>query len=145
MLTTIIKTKIATEVSIKIMDAFVQMRHFIKNNILLEHTINISNKIEKIDKKLLEHDKKFEILFSSFKKKEQKELVYLNGQVFDAYIGILNILKEAEKEIVIIDGYADFNESEIISKLQVNVTLIIKTKSKLFKEEIKKYNHNITI
>jgi len=46
-------------------------------------------------------------------------------------------LKEAEKEIVIIDGYADFNESEIISKLQVNVTLIIKTKSKLFKEEIK--------
>ena len=55
------------------------------------------------------------------------------------------ILKEAEKEIVIIDGYADFNESEIISKLQVNVTLIIKTKSKLFKEEIKKYNHNITI
>lgn len=72
MLTTIIKTKIATEVSIKIMDAFVQMRHFIKSNILLEHTINISNKIEKIDKKLLEHDKKFEILFSSFKKKEQK-------------------------------------------------------------------------
>lgn len=72
MLTTIIKTKIATEVSIKIMDAFVQMRHFIKNNILLEHTINISNKLEKIDKKLLEHDKKFEILFSSFKKKEQK-------------------------------------------------------------------------
>lgn len=54
-------------------------------------------------------------------------------------------MKEAEKEIVIIDGYADFNESEIISKLQVNVTLIIKTKSKLFKEEIKKYNHNITI
>ena len=44
----------------------------LKSNILLEHTINISNKIEKIDKKLLEHDKKFEILFSSFKKKEQK-------------------------------------------------------------------------
>ena len=49
-------------------------------------------------------------------------------------------MKEAEKEIVIIDGYADFNESEIISKLQVKVTLIIKTKSKLSKEEIKKYN-----
>ncbi len=148
MLATIIKSRTAVEVSIKIMDAFVQMRHFIKNNNLLEHAINISNKIETIDKRLLEHDKKFEILFSSFNRKEQKELVYLDGQIFDSYIGILKILKSAKKELIIIDGYADINVLEIISKLQVKVILITKTKSKITQEEIKKYNSqysNLTI
>ncbi len=148
MLATILKTPVSEEISIKIMDAFVQMRHFIKNNSLLEHTINISNKVETIDKKLLEHDKKFEILFSSFNKKEQKELVYLDGQIFDSYIGILKILKNAKNQLIIIDGYADINVLEIISKLQVKVILITKTKSKITKEEIKKYNlqyNNLTI
>lgn len=148
MLATIIKSRTAVEVSIKIMDAFVQMRHFIKNNNLLEHAINISNKIETIDKRLLEHDKKFEILFSSFNRKEQKELVYLDGQIFDSYIGILKILKSAKKELIIIDGYADINVLEIISKIEVKVILITKTKSKITKEEIKKYNSqysNLTI
>ena len=130
MLATIIKSRTATEVSIKIMDAFVQMRHFIKNNRLLEYTINISNKVETIDRKLLEHDKKFEILFSSFNKKEQKELVYLDGQIFDSYIGLLKILKNAKDQLIIIDGYADINVLEIISKLQVKVILITKTKTK---------------
>ena len=109
MLATIIKSRTATEVSIKIMDAFVQMRHFIKNNSLLEYTINISNKVETIDRKLLEHDKKFEILFSSFNKKKQKELVYLDGPIFDSYIGLLKILKNAKDQLIIIDGYADIN------------------------------------
>lgn len=148
MLATILKTSLADEISIKIMDAFVQMRHFIKDNNLLEHTINLSNKIEKIDIKLIEHDKKFEELFSKFETKNYKELVYLDGQIFDAYIGILKILKNAEKEIIIVDGYADANLLEIISKLQVKVTLITKNKSKLSENEIKKYNsqyNNLTL
>lgn len=148
MLATILKTPLADEISIKIMDAFVQMRHFIKNNFLLEYTINMSNKIEKMDVKLLEHDRKFEEIFSKFETNDYKELVYLEGQAFDAYVGILNILNKAKKELIIIDSYADTSLLEIISKLQIKVILITKYKSKLSKNEIKKYNSqydNLTV
>ena len=84
MLATILKSKKATDVSIRIMDAFVEMRHFIVENKDIYQTLtNINNK-------LIEHDKKIDYLFSIFDKKEH---LFLPGTEYDAYREITKILK----------------------------------------------------
>lgn len=141
MLATILKSSVATEVSIAIMDAFVAMRHFIIENKDIYQSLN------NINNKLIEHDLKFEEVFSYFKK-EPKELLYLNGNIYDAYSKIIDIMKEAKNELIIIDNYADKSVLDMISKLNVNVMLIVKSNSLLTKIDIQKYNaqyHNLKI
>ena len=112
MLATILKTEVATKVSIRIMDTFVAMRHYlIENKDIYIALNNINNRLD-------DHDKKFEYLFSKFDHKEQ---IFLNGQYYDAYANILNIFKEAKSELIIIDGYADDVVLDMIKKLDCNV------------------------
>lgn len=132
MLATILKSKKATDVSIRIMDAFVEMRHFIVENKDIYQTLtNINNK-------LIEHDKKIDYLFSIFDKKEH---LFLPGTEYDAYREITKILKAAKEEIIIIDGYVDVTLLDIIKELNTNVVLITKNKNNLKKIEIDKYNN----
>ena len=131
MLATILKSKKATDVSIRIMDAFVEMRHFIVENKDIYQTLtNINNK-------LIEHDKKIDYLFSIFDKKEH---LFLPGTEYDDYREITKILKAAKEEIIIIDGYVDVTLLDIIKELNTNVVLITKNKNNLKKIEIDKYN-----
>ena len=134
MLATILKSKIATRVSIKIMDAFVAMRKYIGNS---------EYRLSNVESKIIEHDNSIKLLQESFNKFEEKRKVneiYFNGQIYDAYSKIIDILKEAKKEIVLIDGYADKTVLDIISKLDVKVTIICKENCLLSKMDIKKYN-----
>ena len=72
MLATILHTSVAIEVSIKIMDAFVAMRHYlIDNRNVFESINNINNKLIYHDNKLLDYDEKFNYLFSKFDKKKK--------------------------------------------------------------------------
>ena len=139
MLATILKTEVATKVSIRIMDTFVAMRHYlIENKDIYIALNNINNRLD-------DHDKKFEYLFSKFDHKEQ---IFLNDQEFDAYAIILNIFKEAKSELIIIDGYADDVLLDMIKKLDCNVILITKTKAQINKTDITKYNkqyHNLNV
>ena len=134
MLSSVLKTSIASIVSIHIMRAFVFIRKYISNNL-----------IEKNDIKnmMLNHDDRISILEKSFSKFEEKKKVneiYFNGQIYDAYSKIVDILKEAKKELFIVDAYADKTTLDIIKNLKVNVTLIINDRSKLTKLDIEKYN-----
>ena len=83
MLSGILKSEIAVQISIKIMDAFVEMRKFISiNNSLFEKVINIENKM---DKKFIENDKKFNIIFDQLQLEENiKQRVFFEGQIYDA-------------------------------------------------------------
>ena len=120
MLATILKSKIATQVSIQIMDAFVTMRHYIGNN---EH------RLSNIESKINEHDSEIKLLQESFKKFEEKRKVseiYFDGQIFDAYSKIQEIFKSAKNELIIIDAYADNTILDIIKRLKINVILITK-------------------
>lgn len=90
MLATILKSKIATEISIQIMDAFVLMRHLIVDNKDIYRSLN------NINNKLIEHEEKLNYLFSKFDKKEQ---FFLPGKTYDAWSEILDILNETENEI----------------------------------------------
>ena len=139
MLATIIKSKVATKVSIRIMDAFVAMRHYLIDN------KDIYKSLNNINSKLLDHDKKFDYLFSKF---ERKEKLFLNGEVYDAYSEIVDIIKEAEKELIIIDAYADKNILDLIRKISCNVTIITKRNTKLTQNELDKYGkqyHNLKV
>jgi hypothetical protein len=142
MLATILKSKIATNVSIDIMDAFVAMRHYIGNN---EH------RLFNVETKVIEHDLEIKLLQESFDKLEEKRKIneiYFNGQIYDAYSKILEIFKSTKKELIIIDSYADNTILDIIKRLEVKVLLITKSNNLLTKQDIEKYNkqyHNLTV
>lgn len=134
MLATILHTPVATQISIKIMDAFVAMRHFISDN-----ELRLSN----VETKIIEHDENIKLLQESFKKFEEKRKIneiYYNGQIFDAYSKILNIFKTATRYLIIIDSYADNTLLDIIKRLNVEVTIITKSDNLLTKQDILKYN-----
>ena len=97
------------------------------------------------DKKLIEYDDKFNYIFSKFDKKEQ---LFLEGEVFDAYSNILDIFKKSNKEIIVVDSYADINFLDLIRNIDCNIILITKNSGRLSNMEIDKYNmqyHNLKV
>ena len=142
MLATILKTKIATTVSISIMDAFVSMRHYIGNN---------EYRLSNIETKLIAHDNSIKMIEESFKRFEENKVIneiYFNGQIFDAYSKIYEILNKTKQELIIIDAYADNTLLDIVKRINAKVTIITKYNNLLTKQDIKKYNeqyNNLTI
>ena len=140
MLATILKSKIAAQVSIAIMDAFVAMRKYISSNLIEQKYIN---------NLVLEDHEKIKVLESSFEKLEEKQKtseIYFNGQIYDAYSKILDIFKSAKEELIIIDSYANKSLLDIIKSLSIKVTIITKENNLLTKQDIEKYNkqyHNL--
>ena len=134
MLATVLRTKVAEDVSIKIMDAFVAMRKYISSNFLEQKYIN---------NMVLEDHDKIKVLEESFNKLEEKKKVneiYFDGQIYDAYFKIQDIFKEAKEELIIIDGYADNTILDIVKRLKVYVMIITKPNNLLTKQDILKYN-----
>ena len=123
MLSGILKSEIAVQISIKIMDAFVEMRKFISiNNSLFEKVINIENKM---DKKFIENDKKFNIIFDQLQLEENiKQRVFFEGQIYDAYSVIIDIIKKANKSILIIDNYVDDSILKMLTKKKSSVEVV---------------------
>jgi len=143
MLSAILNSEVAIEVSIAIMNAFVAMRKYIGVNLIEQKYIN---------NLVLEDHNKIQVLEESFQKLEEKRKdseIYFNGQIYDAYSKILDIFKSAKKELIIIDAYADKTLLDIIKEVpNINVTIITKTPSLLSKTTIEKYNkeyHNLVI
>ncbi len=119
MLATVIKTEVAEEINIAIIDAFVSMRHFIKENeYLLDNLINIRNQVDDNKEKLLKHDIEINKLFSKFETEIKNEMIYFDGQIFDAYSKIISIMSQAKKELIIIDSYADINLLNMLTNIK---------------------------
>ena len=122
MLATILKSKTATTVSIKIMDAFVKMRHYIINE--NKRISNLEMKYIDHDIKLLEHDTKINEIFNQFKTNNNH--IFFEGEIYDAYSLLIDILKKAEKEIVIIDNYAGKQLFDILKEIKINIKVVTK-------------------
>jgi hypothetical protein len=141
MLAPLLHGEIAIEVSIKIMDAFVEMRKFMNaNKNLFERVITIENKIEE---KFTSYDNKFEQIFNELHKEEDfKQKVFFEGQIYDAYSLIVDIIKKANKKMVIIDNYIDDSILKMLIKKNKNVEVVILTseKSNISKLDIQKFN-----
>ena len=111
MLSGLLKNDIAIEMSINIMNAFVEMRRFISNN------AGVFERLTNVEYKLLEHDKNFNELFDLLQKeKEFKQHIFFNGQIYDAYSLLIEIISKAKKEIIIIDNYVDKTILDLLSK-----------------------------
>ena len=142
MLSALLKSDVAIKISIKIIDAFVKMRHYIGNN---------EYRISNIETKILEHDNSIKLLQESFDKFEEKKKIndiYFNGQVYDAYSKILDIFKSAIRKLIIIDVYADKTILDIIRRLDIEVIIITKKDNLLTEQDIEKYNkqyHNLKV
>ena len=125
MLSAVLRSEIANKVSIDIMNAFVTMRHLLMNN------AGIISRISDTETKLIEHDEKIETLFSLMDKYkiEDKQGVFVKGQIFDAYIALQNLIKKAQKEIILIDNYIDLTILERFAKKKIGVKVIIYTRA----------------
>ena len=145
MLSAVLKSDRAVEVSIKIIEAFVAMRKFIASNSL------VFERFERIEKRLLEHDKNFETLFKMIESKniKSKQGIFFNGQIFDAYVFISDLLKNAKNSIILIDNYIDETTLVLFSKIPtVKVTIYTHALTKQLKldyEKYKKQYDNITL
>ena len=141
MLSGLLKNEIAVQVSIKIMDAFVEMRKYINlNKHLFEKVVTIESKM---DKKFIEYDKKFDVVFNQLQQEENiKQRIFFEGQIYDAYSLIIDIIKKANKKILIIDNYIDDSVLKMLTKKNKNVEVVILTsdKSNIQKIDIQKFN-----
>ena len=137
MLAPLLKNKIAVQVSINIMNAFVIMRHFLKEN------GQVFERLTSVEYRLIEHDKKFDIVFDKLQEKQiENQRIFFDGQIYDAYILIIDIIKNANNKITIIDNYVDDSILEMLSKKKDNVEVVILTsnRSNIKNIDIQKFN-----
>ena len=148
MLSAVLKSDIAVEVSLKIMDSFVEMRKFLISNQELFSRLDKAElrQIEfekKVDLKNAETDKKLEEVFDYIATtKEVKQKIFFNGQIYDAFSLMVEIVEKAEKELILIDNYVDVNTLNILSKKrkQVDVMIVTSGKGNLTKKDVTKFN-----
>ena len=100
MLSAVLRTEVAEEVSIKIMDAFVAMRKYIASN-------NHENRISTVETKLLEHDTKIGLILDKLDNTVNNH-IFFEGQIYDAYSLMMDILKEAKEEIILTNFQKNF-------------------------------------
>lgn len=137
MLSGLLRNDIAIKVSINIMDAFIEMRKFLINN------GQIFNRLTSVEYKLLEHDKKFDEVFNQLQYDENiNQKIFFEGQVYDAFSMIIDLIRKANNEIILIDNYIDIETLNLLSKKNKDVSVKIYTKSntKINIKDINKFN-----
>lgn len=142
MLAALLKSEVAVNISIKIVNTFMQMRkNFSENNQVFE-------RLTSLEYKLLEQEKKINNILGELKFEENiKQKIFFKGQIYDAYSIIIDIIKSANKKILIIDNYIDDNVLKMLSKKKkdVEVTILTSIKSNIEKLDIKKFNKEYPI
>ena len=139
MLSGLLKNDIAAKVNVQIIDAFVKMRKYISGNLYLNEKIivNHENRILKLEES-----------FDKLNEKEKINAIFYEGQIYDAYSLLIDIFKEANEEIIIIDNYADKSILDMITNLNAKVTIVTKKFNLLKDIDITKYNrqyHNLKV
>lgn len=137
MLSSVLRSEKAIEVNINIMRAFSAMRNFLINN------ASIFQRIEKIEMKQLRTDEKIDAILDRLgDNSKPKEGVFFNGQIFDAYALIADLIRQATKRIVVIDNYIDDSVLVQLSKRRPGVTVDIYDGqiSKQLRQDVEKHN-----
>ena len=137
MLSAVLKSDVAVEVSIKIMNSFVEMRNFLLSN------RDMFARLDRVELKQLETDRKLEEVFNYIATNtEVKQNVFFNGQIYDAFSFIIGLIQKAKKEIILIDNYVDINTLNILCKKNKGINVVIATagKGSLSTKDITKFN-----
>ncbi|MBQ8241259.1 MAG: ORF6N domain-containing protein [Bacteroides sp.] len=129
MLSTVLRSATAVETSIKIMDAFVTMRHFLGDNIQLfrrletieYHQLEMKHRQDKTENRIDE-------IFNRLNKGDiPKQGIFFDGQIYDAYTFVANLIRDAKSSIVLIDNYIDDTVLTLLDKRNNDVTASIYT------------------
>ena len=134
MLASVLHTEIAEEVSIRIMRSFVKMRKYfvtttVPNEILIDH----ENRILRLEK-----------TFDEFNKKKEINKIFFEGELYDAYSLLLDILIKANIEIIIIDNYAGKELLDILKKIDKRIIIVSKNIDETLKKKYENQYNNIT-
>ena len=140
MLATILKSSVATEVSIEIMDAFVKMRQYIDSNKMI-----LPNRILLLEEKVDENSKKIDELFNKFNTRSiVKSYIFFEGEFYDAHSVLLDILGSARKEVIMIDNYTNKKLLDVLRKIDKKIVVVSKSIDKVLKEKYESQYKNIT-
>ena len=142
MLATIIRTQVAVDVSIKIMDAFVEMRKFLSIN------GQVFQRLAVLEYKQAENEKNFDKVFNMLQQEEDiKQKIFFEGQIWDSYSLIIDIIKRANSKIIIIDNYIDDSILKMLTKKKEKVEVVILTsvRSNISNLDIQKFNKEYPI
>ena len=137
MLSAVLRSTTAVQVSIKIIETFVTMRRFITQN------AGIFERFERIEQRISIHDENFHKIFDAIEDKtiKPKQGIFYDGQIFDAYAFFSDLVKNAKNTIILFDNYIDETVLTLLSKNQtVKITIHTKNISKQLKLDVEKYN-----
>lgn len=137
MLATILKSKVASQVTVSIIRVFASMRQLISQNIVTYE------RFERIEQRLSLHDKNFDKLFEALEDKNKKpsEGIFHDGQIYDAYAFVNDLLKSAKNEVVLIDNYIDDTVFTLFSKYpNLKIKIYTQTITKQLRLDYQKYN-----
>ena len=141
MLSAVLRSDVAIQVSIKIMNTFVEMRRFMANNSL------VINRINELEVKQLSYqkdtDEKFNKVFQYISEHEEvSQRIFFEGQIYDAFSLLTELVSKAEKEITLIDNYVDIGTLNILTKKRDNVMVHIYTvkRTRLSAKDVSNFN-----
>jgi len=138
MLSAVLRSETAIKVSIQIMDSFVGMRKFIANNAAVFH------RLDSIEQKQRLTDTRLDKVFEAIEAKEMKpeQGIFFDGQVFDAYVFVADLIKSANQSIVLIDNYVDESTLMLLTKRKQGCTATIYTHtfSQKLQADLQKHN-----
>lgn len=137
MLSSVLKSDVATNVSINIMRAFVEMRAFLLSN------KEMFARLDRVELKQLETDKKLKEVFKYIgANTEVKQNIFFDGQIYDAFSFIITLVEKAKNEILLINNYVDVNTLNILCKKNKAVDVIIVTagKGNLSVKDVNQFN-----
>ena len=138
MLSGVLRSETAVKISIRIIEAFIEMRHFIASN------AEIFQRLGKVELKQIQHSNQIESLFKAIEKKGIKPTtgIFFESQLFDAHKLISEIIESTETSIILIDNYIDYSTLTLFSDRSPDIEVTIYTRkiSEKLKLDLKKHN-----
>ena len=141
MLSAVLRSKVAVDASIRIMRAFVEMRHFIVSNAAM------FEQIRAVELRQLEYqrttDERFDRVFDYMETHEEpRQRVFFEGQVWDAFELLVSLVRRAKGSIVLVDGYVDASTLNVLAKKGegVNVTVWTSPRTRLTTRDVDTFN-----
>ena len=136
MLAGILKSDVAIKMSLRIVDIFITMKNYINTSLIEQKYINSL---------VLEHDSKIDLILDKLNTNEEINHIFYEGQIYDSYSLLIDILNKAKKEIIIIDSYAGKKLFDIIKDINIKVKIYTENIDNISKEKYEKQYNNLEI
>ena len=145
MLSSVLKSQIAVDANIKIMRAFVAMRHFLQSNAdIFSEMSHIKKQLRDTTVHQIEADKRIDELFTRMDRYaiDNTQGIFFQGQIFDAYAKFESFIAQAKKSITLIDNYVDLSVLERFAKKKkgVKVTIYTQPQTRLSQQDVQQFN-----